>query len=146
MFLKIDILKNFAKFHRKTSVPESLFNKLKDGRPAILLKRDSSTGVFLWNDRLRVSKVFWNFCMPTIYNFAVTREIYVEAIKYLLLYKYCYYLLRTPFYRTPPGDCFCIKDTKLLRNSKNRLIETSKRLSQHEIFPQIKCKKSGTVA
>ena len=37
----------FCKLHRKTPVPESLFNKVVGVRPATLLKRDSGTGVFL---------------------------------------------------------------------------------------------------
>ena len=35
------------KFHRKTSVLESLFIKLQAFKPVILLKRDSNTGVLL---------------------------------------------------------------------------------------------------
>ena len=46
MFYKIGVLKNVTKklrkSHRKIPVFESLFNKT-------LLKRDSNTGVFLWN-------------------------------------------------------------------------------------------------
>ena len=46
-----DVLKNrcsekFGKFHRKTSVLESLFNEVA-GPPATSLKRDSNTGAFL---------------------------------------------------------------------------------------------------
>ena len=37
----------FCKIHRKTPVPESLFNKVPGLRPTTLLKKDSSTGVFL---------------------------------------------------------------------------------------------------
>ena len=52
-FFKIFSLK-FRKFHRKTFVLESLFNKVAGLRPATLLKRDSKTSVFLWNLR-----IFW---------------------------------------------------------------------------------------
>ena len=46
MFLKIGILKQFRKFHRKIPVLESLFNKVTDLRPATLPTRDSNRGVF----------------------------------------------------------------------------------------------------
>ena len=49
MFFKIGVLKKYRKFHRKTSVLESLFNKLAG--PQALLKTDSSTGAFQWNLR-----------------------------------------------------------------------------------------------
>ena len=39
----LEILKS----HMKTPVPESLFNKAVGVKPAILLKRDSDTGLFL---------------------------------------------------------------------------------------------------
>ena len=44
--LKKRVLKIFCKFHRKTIVLKSLFN-----RPAALLKKDSNTDVFLWNSQ-----------------------------------------------------------------------------------------------
>ena len=37
----------FRKIHRKTPVPESLFNKVAGLRPATLLQKDSGTAVFL---------------------------------------------------------------------------------------------------
>ena len=37
----------FSKIHRKTPVPQSLFNKVASLRVATLLKRDSGNGVFL---------------------------------------------------------------------------------------------------
>ena len=37
----------FSKIHRKTPVPECLFNKISSLRPATLFKRDSGQGVFL---------------------------------------------------------------------------------------------------
>ena len=47
-----DVLQNrcaekFRKFHSKTPVLESLFNKVQGFRSATLSKRDSNTGVFL---------------------------------------------------------------------------------------------------
>ena len=45
--IKKDVLKNFAKNHRKISVPESLLNKVAGWSPVTLLKRDSITDVFL---------------------------------------------------------------------------------------------------
>ena len=39
--------KKFRKIHRKTPVPEPLFNKASGPRLVTLLKRGSSTGVFL---------------------------------------------------------------------------------------------------
>ena len=41
--------KNFLKFHKKTPALESLFLKLQAFSPVTLLKRDSNTGVFVWN-------------------------------------------------------------------------------------------------
>ena len=38
----------FRNIHRKTPLPETLFNKVAGLRPGTLLKRDSNTGVFLW--------------------------------------------------------------------------------------------------
>ena len=49
MVLTLGALKNFANFTGKTHVLVSLLRKLQDLRPANLLKRDSSTGIFLWN-------------------------------------------------------------------------------------------------
>ena len=37
----------FRNIHRKTPLPETLFNKVAGLRPGTLLKRDSNTGVFL---------------------------------------------------------------------------------------------------
>ena len=45
--LKKGVLKIFAKFTGKHLFQSLLFNKLADLRPVTLLKRDSSTGVFL---------------------------------------------------------------------------------------------------
>ena len=53
MFFKIDRCSwKFCQFLRQTVTSESLINKvagLQAFRPALLLKRDSDTGVFLWN-------------------------------------------------------------------------------------------------
>ena len=46
----------FRKLHRKALVLESLFKELAGWSPATLLKKDSSTGVFLWS----FSKTFKN--------------------------------------------------------------------------------------
>ena len=49
-FFKIGVLKNLANFTKKNPVLESLFNKVAElKRSETLLKRDSSTGVFLSN-------------------------------------------------------------------------------------------------
>ena len=53
MFHKKGVLKNFAKFTGKYLCRSLFFNKVKSLKPATLLKRDSGTGVFLWN--------WWNF-------------------------------------------------------------------------------------
>ena len=53
VFCKNGVLRNFAKFTRKHLCQSLFFNKIAGLRPAILLKRDSGTGVFLW--------VLWNF-------------------------------------------------------------------------------------
>ena len=47
MFLKIDFLKNFAKFTGKHLPQIVFFNKVAGPRPATLLKIDPGTGVFL---------------------------------------------------------------------------------------------------
>ena len=54
MFFKIGVLKNFANFIGKHQCWSLFLIKLQAWRPATLLKRDSNTGVFLWN--LRNSK------------------------------------------------------------------------------------------
>ena len=38
----------FLKFHRKTFVPESLFNNVLGPQPAALIKRGSGPAVLLW--------------------------------------------------------------------------------------------------
>ena len=45
--IKKDVLKNFSKFTGKHPYQSLFFNKVAGLRPAILLKRDSGTGVFL---------------------------------------------------------------------------------------------------
>ena len=56
MFFKIGRCSwKFRKFPRQTVASESLINKiagLQAFRPALLLKRDSDTSVFLWNAKL----------------------------------------------------------------------------------------------
>ena len=48
MFFKIvGVLKNLAKFHKETTVLESLYNKATDLQVCNFVKRDSDTGVFL---------------------------------------------------------------------------------------------------
>ena len=49
----IVVLKNFTKFTGKQLCQSLFFNNVADLRPAILLKGDCGTGVFLW--------VLWNF-------------------------------------------------------------------------------------
>ena len=51
IFFKIDVLKNFTSFTGKHLCWSLLLIKLQTLRPATLLKRDSNTGVFLWNWR-----------------------------------------------------------------------------------------------
>ena len=53
IYFKIGVLKNFANFIRKQQCWSLFLIKLQAWRPATLLKRDSNTGVFLWN--------LWNF-------------------------------------------------------------------------------------
>ena len=48
MFHKIGVLKKFSKFTEKHLHWSLSFNKVAGLRPATLLKRDSTTGVFLW--------------------------------------------------------------------------------------------------
>ena len=47
VFCKKRCSKKFHKIHKKTPVPESLFNKVAGLKPATLLNRGSGTGVFL---------------------------------------------------------------------------------------------------
>ena len=61
MFFKIGILKNFTGKHLRWS----LFSiKLQALRPAILLKRDFNTGVFLWN--LEIFKNTFSYRRPPV--------------------------------------------------------------------------------
>ena len=48
LFFKIGALKKFAKLKWKHMCWSLFLKKLQTWRPAILIKRDSSTGVFLW--------------------------------------------------------------------------------------------------
>ena len=57
---KKGVLKKFHKFHRKTPVLESFYNKIADHfSPVTLLKRDSYTWFFLWNLRNFLDHLFW---------------------------------------------------------------------------------------
>ena len=49
MFFVIGVLKNFANFTGEHLCWSLFFIKLQAWTPAALLKRDSNTGVFLWN-------------------------------------------------------------------------------------------------
>ena len=49
MLFKIDVLKNFENFTGKQLWLSHFLIKLQVWRPATSLKRDSSTGIFLWN-------------------------------------------------------------------------------------------------
>ena len=49
MFFKRDVLKSFTNFAGKDLCWSLFLIKLQTFRPATLLKKDSSTGVFLWN-------------------------------------------------------------------------------------------------
>ena len=52
------VLKNFANFTGKHLCWSLFFTKLQAFRPATLLKRDSYTGVFLWNLRNSEEQLF----------------------------------------------------------------------------------------
>ena len=47
LFSKKRYFLKFSKIHRKTPVPEPLFNEVTGLRPATLIKKNSGTGVFL---------------------------------------------------------------------------------------------------
>ena len=79
----------FRKIHRKTPVPESLFHKVAGLRPAALKKRPWHRPPTLPKKRL-CHKCF-------VVNFAR--------------------FLRSPFYRTPPGDCSCNSEGYAFLNS-----------------------------
>ena len=53
VFYKKYVLKNFPKFTGKHLCPRLVFDKVAGLSPATWLKKDSSTGVFLW--------ILWNF-------------------------------------------------------------------------------------
>ena len=53
------VLQNFANFTGKHLCWSLFFKKLQAFRPATLLKRDSYTGVFLWNLRNSEEHLFW---------------------------------------------------------------------------------------
>ena len=59
MFINIGVLKHFAIFTRKQLCWSYFLIKLKDCRPAILLKRDSNTDVFLECYEIFKKHVFW---------------------------------------------------------------------------------------
>ena len=70
--VKKGIFKNFANFTRRHYLCWSLFNKVAEFRPATLIKRDFSTGVFLWNKPNFIEPLFWRtstkdrFCIAYI--------------------------------------------------------------------------------
>ena len=49
MYFKIGALKNFANFTGKIHVLESLFEKASGPQACKFVKKDSNTGIFLWN-------------------------------------------------------------------------------------------------
>ena len=69
MFFKIGVLKNFAIFPGKHLWRSYFLIKLQAWRSAILLKRDSNTGVFLWILWNSYEHLFWrtsaNCCFCT---------------------------------------------------------------------------------
>ena len=57
------VLKNFANFTRKNLCWILFFTKLQSFRPATLLKRDTCTGVFLWNiEKFLRAPILKNIC------------------------------------------------------------------------------------
>ena len=84
MFCKKGVLKNFAKFTEKHLCQGlSLIKK----RPATLLKRDSSTRVFLW-----ICEISKNtFCYKTPLGAASVKKIIIKKVSYegfSSMYKY----------------------------------------------------------
>ena len=63
LFSKIDIVKNFTNFIGKLLCWSLFLIKLQIQRPEALLKRDSNTGVFLWNLRTFCEIYFWKNCV-----------------------------------------------------------------------------------
>ena len=59
MFFKIGVLKNFAIFAGKHLCWSCFLMKLQAWRSAILFKRDSNTGVFLWILQNFQEQLFW---------------------------------------------------------------------------------------
>ena len=64
--MKIGILKNLVKLTGKRLCWSLFLIKLQDFSPTILLKRDSSTGVFLWNFRKKKKNLFEEHLRMTI--------------------------------------------------------------------------------
>ena len=93
--------KNFASFTGKYLCWSLFFTKLQAFRPATLLKRDSYTGVFLWN--LRNSEE---------HLFRKTSERLLLCIDYFIIYIFTIlYSIRFSFLQIT---------SSLLRNSNNR--------------------------
>ena len=59
IFFKIGVLKKFAKFTRKLPCWSLFLITLQAWKPAILLKGDSNTGVFLWIWRIFKKSCFY---------------------------------------------------------------------------------------
>ena len=75
----------FRKYLRKTITSESLINKvagLQPFRPALLLKRDSNTGVFLWNLRNFYNTFFYSGtpggCFWVLIDFILQRDFQIQ--------------------------------------------------------------------
>ena len=75
----------FHKLLRQTVTSESLINKvagLQTFRPALLLKRDSNTGVFLWNLRNFYNTFFYSGtpggCFWVLIDFILQRDFQIQ--------------------------------------------------------------------
>ena len=75
----------FRKLLRQTVTSESLINKvagLQTFRPALLLKRDSNTGVFLWNLRNFYNTFFYSGtpggCFWVLIDFILQRDFQIQ--------------------------------------------------------------------
>ena len=78
MFFKINVLKKFRKFHRKTHALESLSNKVAGLKPAALLKRNSTCSF--------IKKKLEDMCSPLKFMKFLRTPFSTEHLSWLFLF------------------------------------------------------------
>ena len=79
MFLKIGVLKNFANYTGKHLHWSLFLIKLLAWRPVTLLKKDSNTGVFLWNLRNLWEHLFYRTLLVVDFEFLKVLQIVMKS-------------------------------------------------------------------